>query len=105
MLAHKTLDVYALSMFDIQGKTYINIPPRLQGKVFMRHPSDYIGEVWGDSRVRFWIRSFHIGESVILKGMVIGGASYSIGANFSIPIQFLDGKGTYRHLLTWYAGR
>jgi hypothetical protein len=106
MLAHKTIDVFALHMPDIEGKTYINIPPRLQGKLFLRNPSDYVGEVWGDSRVRFWIRkSYVVGDSVLLKGMVIGGSSYPIGAHFSIPIQFLDGKGVYRHLLTWHTGR
>ena len=109
MVAHKTLDVFAIHPSDLEGDKYIVVPPTLQGRVFMKHPSSYVGEVWGDSRVKFWIRKcLHTGdgkgENIILKGMVVGGHSYPIGAHFSVPIQFLDGKGVYRHLLTWHSG-
>lgn len=69
--------------------------------------SKYIGQVWGDERITFWIKKyFQIGNSsspcIILKGIVIGGSSYPIGAHFSVPIDLLDGKGMYRHKLTWW---
>jgi len=104
MIAHKTLEVFAIHASDLDGDKYIVVPPTLQGKVFLRHPSAYLGEVWGDSRVKFWIRKYHMSEGIILQGMVVGGSAYPIGARFSAPIQFLDGKGMYRHLLTWHSG-
>jgi len=109
MIAYKTLDVFAVHASALDGDKYIVIPPTLQGRIFLKHPSAYVGEVWGDSMVKFWIRKYHHtgdgkGEGIILTGMVVGGSAYPIAAHFSVPIQFLDGKGVYRHLLTWHSG-